>query len=81
MAALTTTAAEARSQEPRSIATAGGKRGWTIWTETRRTTTGLNAPSGERRETVAVSVLRLATFFPGASASRDGVACETAGLV
>ena len=50
-------------------------------TETRRTTTGLNAPSGERRETVVVSVLRLAAFFTGASAPRDGVSCKTAGLV
>ena len=49
-------------------------------TETRRTTTGLNAPSGERRETVAVSVLRLTAFFTGALAPCDGVAYVTFGL-
>ena len=52
-----------------------------MWTETRPTTNGFNDPSGDRREATAVSVLRLAAFFKGASAPRDRVACETAGLV
>ena len=73
--------ARAVSPEMRSITTAGGKRGWTMRTETRPTATGFNAPSGKRREEMAVSVLHLAAFFNGPSAPRDGVACETAGLV